>query len=358
MSIEVRERRNRFRRRPVLSMLATIAGILFLVEIGLRVWSPGALVFAHSFRGVLRYHDRWYTDFMPDTSTTVRWRNGRGIHILNFLVTVGHLGFRTADRELDNRPTPGRGSKFIHAIGDSFTMGWGVNYDSSYPALLDFMLPSDWRVLNLGLAGFGAVAATEKSLSVTDSFPPSAVVYLFHPGDYDDDEHAMRWARLPRVVHRGADLLNGLRRHTYLASIPFALRWWLRFDTYADASEADFRTTKLSPSGGLKFDSVGDDDSPSDPARGAASKQALLRFAGLLDERGAPLIVLCLHTNSAARDFAAFSRENGIELHLLHTPEGFRLVGDRHLNALGNYELALYVAGLLRQKGIGASDER
>jgi hypothetical protein len=345
---------NRFRRRPVLSLLTSLAAILLAAELGLRVWSPGALQFSYSFRRVVRYHDRWYVDLIPDTSSTVRWQNGRGVHVLNFLLTVGRYGFRTHDRELDGRPSPGSG-KFIHAIGDSFTMGWGVNYDSSYPARLDFDLPPDLRVLNLGLAGFGTVAAVEKSRALSDLFPPAAVVYLFHPNDYGDDERAARWARLPGIAHRAADVANELRRHTYLANLPFAAVWWLRRGSEADAGEDDFRTEKLSAASPLALTDARRGDSPSDPTRGAVSKEALLRHARFLSERGAPLIVLSLHPRGNTRDFDAFCRENGIESHLLEAPKELFLIHEGHLNQLGNQQLAFYVAAILKRRLGGGS---
>jgi hypothetical protein len=352
MSIEVRQRPNRFRRRPVASVVLTVASVLLVIEIGLRAWSPAALVFAHSWRQVLRYHDRWYVDFLPGTSSTVRWRNRRGVHVLNFVITVGRHGFRTFDRELESRPSPGARRRFVHAIGDSFTMGWGVSFDTSYPAVLDFLLPRDDRVLNLGLAGFGTIGATEKSRLLSESLPPAAAVYVFHANDYGDDARAVRWAQLPWIVHRAADVLNGLRRHTYLANLPFAIVWWLHLRTDLDVGEAEFRSEKVSAWSPQAFQVVPANDAPSDPAAGAASKEAMLGYARFLKERGVPLIVIALTPSGNTRDFNAFCSENGIEFLQLKTPEEFRLVSDGHLNQLGNHKLALFVRDLLAKRGI------
>ena len=117
-------------------------------------------------------------------------------------------------------------------------MGWGVDDAQAYPAVLDSLLPQGPRVLNLGVDGFGAVAATERSRELADRFPPVQAIYLFVPNDFEDDERAARVAGRPGLLHAGFEALDALRRVTYLANVPFALKWHLLSARAADETGA------------------------------------------------------------------------------------------------------------------------
>lgn len=52
----------------------------------------------------------------------------------NFHVSINSLGYRDEEFNLNQR------KKRILVIGDSFTFGYGVNNDESYPALLNNLL--------------------------------------------------------------------------------------------------------------------------------------------------------------------------------------------------------------------------
>jgi len=225
---------NRFERKRWLAWLIVAAIALVGAELVLRFTEWDIVKFAYDYRQVFRYHDRWYTDYEPATSTHIRLPADQG-YILNFLVTVNQHGFRSTDLPVEHHDENRANIKYIHAIGDSFTMGWGVNYESSYPAQLDTQLSPEYDVLNLGLNGFGAIGATEKSLEVEQRFPPAYAIYLATANDYDDDHIATVYAQRPWLVHRLMDLINLLRRTTYMATVPFAVRWWIY---YRDAQVA------------------------------------------------------------------------------------------------------------------------
>jgi hypothetical protein len=108
-------------------------------------------------------------------------------------------------------------------------MGWGVDYSSSYPAALDWILPSDWRAINLGVDGFGTIAATEKSISLWDRFPADVSVYLFTPNDFEDDAKAVALRKRPRAFHLALGVYDWLREKTFTANLPFALKWYFHF---------------------------------------------------------------------------------------------------------------------------------
>lgn len=304
----------------------------------LRVFAPSAIAFVHAARQVHRYSPRWAVDLIPDSRARLRLEGAGGRTLLDFVMTVGPDGFRT----IAGRHGAGAAGRFIHAIGDSYTMGWGVDDAQAYPAVLESLLPGGPRVLNLGVDGFGAVAATERSRELADRFPPVQVIYLFVPNDFEDDERAVRVGRRPGLLHAGFEALDVLRRVTYLANVPFAVKWHLvsarsaeRPGPRADAVAGD------APASGV----VLDPDPASLPAvdHTNPSLAQIAAFGRFLKERGARLTVLALSTQSPSVACYRFCRDTGIETHLIEIPESLRIPGDGHFTAAGNAWLAAWV---------------
>jgi hypothetical protein len=304
----------------------------------LRVFTPSAIVFVHAARQVHRYSPRWAVDLIPDSRGRLRLEGTGGRTLLDFVLTVGPDGFRSSA----GGPRPGAAGRFIHAIGDSYTMGWGVDDARAYPAVLDSLLPGGPRVLNLGVDGFGAVAATERSRELADRFPPVQVIYLFVPNDFEDDERAARVARRPGLLHAGFEALDVLRRITYLANVPFAVKWHLlsagsgagprpRADTVAGEA----------PASGV----VLDPDPASLPAvdHTNPSLVQIAAFGRFLKGRGARLTVLALSKQPPSVACYRFCRDTGIEAHLIEMPESLRIPGDDHFTVAGNAWLAAWV---------------
>ncbi len=303
----------------------------------LRVFAPSAIAFVHAARQVHRYSPRWAVDLIPDSRARLRLEGTGGRTLLDFVMTVGPDGFRSIAG-----PRPGAAGRFIHAIGDSYTMGWGVDDAQAYPAVLDSLLPRGPRVLNLGVDGFGAVAATERSRELADRFPPVQVIYLFVPNDFEDDERAARVARRPGLLHAGLEALDVLRRVTYLANVPFAVKWHLlsarsaeRPGTRADTADGE------APSSGV----VLDPEPASLPAvnHENPSLAQIAAFSRFLGERGARFTVLALSTQPPSVACYRFCRDTGIETHLIEMPEALRIPGDGHFTVAGNAWLAAWV---------------
>jgi len=324
---------NRFERRPWLTGLIIAAVVLLSAELALRIVAPDVLRFAYDFRQAYRYHDRWYTDYEPGASTPIRLAADEG-YVLDFKLSINEFGFRSRDDPgappLSNDPQ----TQFIHAIGDSFTMGWGLDYEYSYPAVLDTMLSSDFEVLNLGLNGFGATGATEKSLQLMDRFPASLVVYLATANDYDDDDAASRYAERSRVLHRAMDVINRARQTTYLASVPFAMRWWIY---YRDAQGSERVPTTATSTERLSPRTI---TGASNEAIGVHTKRSIDRFARTLANRQIPFLVVGHGDSAVVDDIILFCRENGIRTLSIAVPASLKLVGDGHFNAQGNRQMA------------------
>jgi hypothetical protein len=69
----------------------------------------------------------------------------------SFLVTTDEYGNRITDYSLKNDSDNKK--KLIWAIGDSLTMGWGVNDKDSFPFLLSNL---GWNVVNLASDSIGS----------------------------------------------------------------------------------------------------------------------------------------------------------------------------------------------------------
>ena len=321
------------------------------MELCLRMVNPAILDFAYHFRQVYQYHDRWYTDFDPGASSTIRLKDSTGSYFFNFIVTVNEFGFRTYDRKLDYSLKKKGEEKIIHAIGDSFTMGWGVNYEASYPALLEFNLPQNYRVLNLGLNGYGAIAATEKSEEIARHFMPDAVVYLATENDYNDDDLASVHSKKSKIIHALYDALNFFRQHTYIASAPFALYWWLRYKEMIKVKPSDFAEKKSFHKFIADNFKILNNKTKHNPLKGKNSKSALIKYASFLKERGIPLIVISHGQGPVSKDIHAFCKESGIDAYWVSVPASLKLKKEGHFSYLGNHKFAVFVENILKKKG-------
>lgn len=337
---------NRFERHPWRTGLALALLALGTLELGLRLADPVPVRFARQMRRLHRYSRTSRVDLSPDQSVRLRVDRSDGTPLLDFTVTTGSDAFRVGDRPGDADP-PGpldAGVRYVHAVGDSYTMGWGVDASSSYPAQLDRLLRPGLRVVNLGVDGFGVVGATTKSLALAGRYPPAAAVLLFVPNDFGDDEQAVAVARRPAAVHVANELLDLVRRHSALAALPFAVRYRLQFRVGP--------ARRMAGDGG----SVGADpdrllvpppaELPAADAR-RPSLARLVEYRRWLEARGASLLVLVLSTRGESLETLRFCRDEGIRAVLVELPAEMRIPDEGHFNALGNRALARLVARLL-----------
>lgn len=342
---------NRFERHPVLTWVFIVSVVTVMFELVLIVVDLEIVRFAADSRKIYQYHEHWYTDFEANTSTTMRLSDSEKGFYVNFLVTVNELGFRWHDRVMDH-PLPDPSVKpIIHTIGDSFTMGWGVNYDSSYPTKLQELFDPGGTVLNLGLNGYGTIGATGKSLILTENYPPSAVVYLATENDYTDDKMALRHAARPLILRALLDQVNALRKHTRLANVWYAVRWWL----FYRSNRVPTGTPWLDPHG-VTISQL-ELNGSSNPEIGSASKVALRSFMDELQRQGVPLFVIGHGDGPVVADIARYAKEHGVQSYLIDFPEALRQRRDGHLNGEGNARLAEYVYELLLANGIGKSSQ-
>ena len=329
---------NRFERHPWLTGLGLLTGALLFLEIALRLADPVPLRFAHEMRRVHRYSRAWRVDLVPSRFARLRVDRSDGSPLLDFPLTTGPDGFRVADLPGAARP-PEPGTRFVHAIGDSYTLGWGLEAAASWPAVLDGQLPPGLRAIDLGVDGFGAIGATGKSMALADRYPPALALYLFSPNDPADDEQAAAAAARPLALHLASEALDAARRASYVACLPFALRYRLQFRVGparpgpASADPATAPVDRLARP---------DPDVESLPAPDPRhpSLAALRRYRDFLAARGARLAVLVLSTQPESLRAYRFCREQGIPAVLFDVPPDMRIADEGHFNAAGNRAVA------------------
>lgn len=335
----------RFERHPRLTGAGLLAGALLLAELALRLWAPVPLVFAHEMRRVHRYSRVARVDLRPSQSVRLRIDRSDGRPLFDFRLSTGPEGFRVGDAP-SAEPQPG--ARFLHAIGDSYTMGWGVDPADSYPARLARRLAPELQVLNLGVDGFGAIGATAKSRGLAERYPPALSVYLFSPNDPDDDLLAASVAGRGGLAHAAHETLDGLRRASYLAGLPFALRYRLQFQAGPAPDAAP--TQAVSPES-LLLPEPPPSELPETAARDAPpGLTALLGYRDFLAARGARLLVLVLSNQPESLQALRFCREQGIEARLFDVPPALRIPDEGHFNARGNEAVAGLVERLLRER--------
>jgi hypothetical protein len=149
--------------------------------------------------------------------------------------------------------------------------------------------------------------------------------------------------------------LDGLRRHSYLANLPFVLRLERQFGAALSpdpgARGKTLAAERADPAA-LLLDS-GPVPVPDAAAEANPSLAQIERYARFLQGRGARLSVLVLSKQPASLAFYAFCRKLGLDVQLIEMPEAMRLRGDGHFNLVGNYSLAR----LLREKLLAGKPE-
>jgi hypothetical protein len=331
------------------SVLLSILFACLTLETFLRLASPEVLIFIRNSRKVFQSHPVWKVDYRLNSFAHFYLRSWSGVTIYDFSIAVNEHGFRDRSRQIDEKIYPDPAKDHIHAIGDSFTQGWGLPYELSYPALLDGMFGQATQVLNLGLNGYGAIAATQKSMVLWEKFPAKHVIYLFTPNDFSDDQGALnRSSFVKNYVVPAADVV---RSQLYVANLwgYFSLHYVWRAPL-SMTNEVARKGRWLSPGLGHALLEIKDGEyevvgQRPDASVYGASLEAIRVYADFLRARGAEFLIVALEAdnekvmveNEIVREFAV---KNGIAFVMLRAGDEFRLNREGHLNSLGTLRLA------------------
>lgn len=241
------------------------------------------------------------------------------------------------------------------AVGDSFTMGWGVDVDQTWVKQLEKRCGRP--ILNLGIAGTCPTVYTHVLERYGFSFAPRVVFYQIYVGnDLEDEWSFLQWRRHPWLARLH---LFG-KRHSYLyVFLQPRLRDWLF--------------------GGGESRAKGESENRVLEQGWALAKPAILRAQEFARERGARLVILLVPAPEAVRAAppAAAERESGKLARFLALCRAERLecvdllpalqqadrggramyLGDRHFTAEANTRVAEVLYQWLAQQGL-AGEER
>lgn len=182
-----------------LSLLISISVIcLAIAEIVLRTIAPKYL----DFQNAMDYSDLTVRALKPDIRNKL-------IHPANdepvFHMTTNSLGLR-ADREISFQLP--ENTRRVLALGDSYTFGFGVEGDETYPAFLEKLLNTNpvgrykFQVIN---AGFASGAATDSQYlylrEIGHKFSPEVVTLGFCLANDLIDIESNRW-----ILDKNGDL--------------------------------------------------------------------------------------------------------------------------------------------------------
>ncbi|MBQ18703.1 MAG: hypothetical protein CMJ65_16450 [Planctomycetaceae bacterium] len=95
------------------------------------------------------------------------------------VVTISSQGLR--DRDFS--PLPPATKRRVVAIGDSFTFGWGVRAEESWPKVVENLANEPWEVINFGFPGASPNDYSPMITAALDHFSPSIVLVGTLQGD-------------------------------------------------------------------------------------------------------------------------------------------------------------------------------
>jgi len=125
------------------------------------------------------------------------WRNAPewSLEEPNLTITINSHGLRGPDRAYA-KP---EGVRRILILGDSYTFGYGVSDDETYPAFLETKLqaePGDFQVINMGVNAYGTDQEYLTLLKEGTNYDPDIVVLAF----FSENDFVDNLSRLLDVV--------------------------------------------------------------------------------------------------------------------------------------------------------------
>ena len=220
--------------KRVFVVLFAIAWTCVAAEFYLRIFRPVPMlpryIQASSFGIRENIPDISYTHLTPEYVVELR---------------INSQGIRD-DRKFELEGSPGTAR--IVMLGDSFAIGYGVNYEDSVPALLEAMLADGLKrpveVINLGVSGFG----TAEELVMLDArgwqYTPDLVLVYWHASDLSDNIRSNLFKlENGKVVQLNDEYLPAVRIREFLFS--FAAYRWIAGNSHLYSWIRDFAGRKV-----------------------------------------------------------------------------------------------------------------
>jgi hypothetical protein len=268
-------------------------------------------------------------------------RAGVDLELFDFDYRTAGLGLRSAEADPALLPVRREGVPRVLFLGDSVTLGWGVDDEHTWVRLLEQRAAEAGRpieCLNAGHLQYNTLQEADWLAAHGAELAPDLVVLTFVVNDFDDAYGAFQElkAALASGVEPGlAQRLEGRLRGRFpgLFALPRLLALRAEAQSFeeleaADAAEAEDPTLR-----------------PEYAAGAARTRPALDRILALCRELGAELVVLD-HSQPELPLVRSWCSEQGIAYHdFRFTAEEWdqdirNSLADAHANPLGNRYLA------------------
>lgn len=323
--------------------VVTLIVLTILTEVALRLIDPQPMNLVYNARQVYCYTNWQRADLRPNRQATLVQTRTDGTDLLRFTMSTNELGMRNqgpTDRLVSPKSQTAR--TVVHCIGDSLTMGWGVDDDQTYPAFLSRSLDDSHLVLNVGMQGYGILAAAEKSRRIAEIYQPNVVLYVFCPNDFDDDPHTQVVQSRSSAHHAMWYGIDFAREYTYVANIPWALQ--VAFGTREARSRPApvFDNSELKPTQ-AKRDEILQSAAAMAPIHNFTT-EALVKLAEQYRQSQTRFVVIVTLWNQESLGIVRCCLDHSIEMVLFPmVDDRLSIPDDGHFSVEGNRLLAEYL---------------
>lgn len=340
-------------------LLVSLALALVLAEVLVRRANPFGISY---YRDTNRYFNG-AIELAPDAARPDGrlFHNRPGVHqsFPDFELFTNALGLRSSradDGVTVERTGASAGKARVLFLGDSVTLGWGVDDEETWVRTLErearFADGRALECLNAGHLQYNTVQESDWLATFGPHLAPDAVVLTFVVNDLDD-----AWAvyqefqRLLAAegIGPGPDARERLRRR--LAGwFPGLHSLWV------------FRGERARAAAGDEAPLARIEEAPQYAERWARAEAGLARVRAFCEEREIPFVLLD-HTTPRIPDVERWCRANAVPWHdLTFTAEEWAAdvrnsLADSHANALGNRLLADKAKAALRAAGLFAKEQ-
>lgn len=158
--------------------MASIVFLFLVLEIGVRVYTGN-----YAFKNVLEDHLRITMSAYPtEYDEVLGWVSKAGISahdVADTTITVHENGIRSnGGGGNSNAPA---GQRPILAVGDSYTFGYEVSDNQTWPAILETL--AGRKVINGGVIAYGMDQSLLRAQQLIAIYNPDTLIYSFIPDD-------------------------------------------------------------------------------------------------------------------------------------------------------------------------------
>ena len=161
-----------------LLLLASIVFIFLVLEIVARVYTGN-----YAFKNVLEDHLRITMAAYPTQyDENLGWKSKESVSehdVADTTITINKDGIRSnGSSEIRDVPD---GQRPILAVGDSYTFGYEVSDNQTWPAILERL--TGRKVINGGVIAYGMDQSLLMARQLIDKYNPDTLIYSFIPDD-------------------------------------------------------------------------------------------------------------------------------------------------------------------------------